>query len=136
MNEEEPLFTAAREVRPFLADLLGKDAEAVDEALVRILLSTQPTADKLRQIQAVFDNDDRLVDWIGQFIAAGSIPPEVAGRTSRGPGGGYVDLPGDTGPRPGVRFSCPNGDYTRYLLRQGELLPPCPTHGLALVRTA
>jgi hypothetical protein len=134
MNDEEPLFAAAREVRPFLTDLLGQEAAAVDEALARILLSTQSSADKLSQIQAVFGEDDRLTDWIGQFIEEGSIPPEVAGRAIRG--AGYVDVPGDVGYRPGVRFNCPKGDYTRYLLRQGEPLPPCPTHGLALVRAA
>jgi hypothetical protein len=136
VNDEEPLLAAACEVRPFLAHLLGKDAAAVDEALARILLSTQPTSDKLSQVQAVFSNDDRLVDWVGQFIAAGSIPPEVVGLATRSSGAGYVDLPGDIGHRPGVRFTCPNGDYTRYLLRKGELLPPCPTCGIALVRAA
>lgn len=136
MNDEELLFAAAREVRPFLADLLGEDAAAVDAALAGILLSTQPIPDQLSQVRTVFSDDDRLVDWVGQFIAAGSIPPEVAGLATRASGTGYVDLPGDISHRPGVRFTCPNGDYTRYLLRQGELLPPCPTHGIALVRAA
>lgn len=133
-NNEDPLLAAAREVRPFLADVVGKDAAAVDKALAGILLATQPIPDKLSQVQEVFANDNRLVDWAGQFIGAGSIPPEVAAQAARGPGIGYVDLPGDTGSRAGVQFTCPNGDYTRYLLRRGELLPPCPTCGIALVR--
>lgn len=52
----------------------GKDAAAVDESLARILLLTQPTLDKLDQVEAVFGND-RLIDWVAQTIAAGSIPP-------------------------------------------------------------
>lgn len=136
MSDEDPLFAAAREVRPFLADLLGKGAAAVDEALAIILLSTKPDPNRLDQLQAIFEDDDRLTDWLGQFIASGSVPPEVTGLVTRSPGGSYVDLPGNVGPRPAVRFMCPNGDYTLYLLRRGQFLPPCPTCNLVLIRTA
>ncbi|GAA4041796.1 hypothetical protein [Streptomyces shaanxiensis] len=132
MKDQDPLFAAAREVRPFLTDLLSEGATEVDELLATALLSTRSEFDRLSRLQEVFASDDRLIDWVGQFLAAGLIPPEVVGQVSRG--SGPVTLSGDPGRQPGVRFTCPNGDYTRYLLRRGEFVPPCPTCGKALVR--
>jgi hypothetical protein len=138
--DEDPLFAAAREVRPYLPDLLGAEANAVDGTLARVLLSTAPGPAKLSEIQTVFSSYERLVDWVGQFMTGGLIPPEFMASVSRGHavGSGFtpgVDLPGKDAQRPGVRFTCPNGDFTWYVLRLGEPVPDCPTCDLALVRS-
>lgn len=139
MSDDDLLFTIGREIRPFLAGLLGKDASQVDAALARTLLSGEPATDRLTRIQDTISSREELLSWAGQFIEAGSVPPEVKGQASRssgtlGPAGAIVGLAGTQGARPGVRFTCPNGDYTRYKLRRGEELPLCPSCGLTLIR--
>lgn len=133
MTDDSELFTAARAVRPFLADLVPQHAAAVDRELAGALLSSDPDEVRLDRIQSVFSAHDSLTDWIGQFLAGDSIPPEVLEIVTRG---GYKGLAGDNLPLPGTRFVCPNGDYEVRVLRRGQHIRPCPTCGLGLVQAA
>jgi hypothetical protein len=132
MSEDEILFAAAREVRPFLRDLVGSESDAIDTSLARALLSSEADELRLDQIDGAFRGNDALVAWLAQFVAGGATPPEVRGTVVRG--GHFSGLAGDPSPLSGARFACPKGDYVFYALRRGESIEPCPTHGLALVR--
>jgi|SRR5580704_7022625 hypothetical protein len=138
MNDDAALFAAAREVRPFLPDLVERDALAVDGELAAALLSRDPDDARLNRIELVFGSNGALINWVGQFLAGGETPPEVVGILSRFPGAAATavnpGLAGDPEPQPGTRFSCPNRDYARYVLRRGEHVGQCPTCGLDLVR--
>jgi hypothetical protein len=131
MTDDSELFAAARAVRPFLADLIPQHAVAVDRELAAALLSSDPDEVRLDRIESVFGAHDSLTDWIGQFLAAGAIPPEVHEIVTRA---GYKGLAGDNPPIPGTRFVCPNGDYEVSVLRRGQYIRPCPTCGLRLVQ--
>jgi hypothetical protein len=137
-SADDAVMSAAREIRPFLNDLVGARAKSVDAALASILMSRDDDMSRVEALSGVFADSSELTDWIGQYVYNEMIPPEVVGRVSRGAGpgsGGYAGLPGDPAPVPGTRFTCPDGrDYTRYLLRSGETLESCPTHHCALVR--
>lgn len=139
MTDDSELFAAARAVRPFLADLIPQHAVAVDRELAAALLSSDPDEVRLDRIESVFGAHDSLTDWIGQFLAAGAVPPEVFEVVTRG---GYKGLAGDNSlagdilPSPGIRFACPNGDYEVSVLRRGQAIRPCPTCGLHLVQAA
>jgi hypothetical protein len=133
MSNDDGLFAAARAVRPFLADLVPQEAAIVDRELASTLLSNDPDDVRLDRIQSVFASHDSLIDWIGQFLAADSTPPEVIEIVTRGD---YRGLAGDPGPLPGTRFVCPNGDYEFHVLRRGQVIRPCPTCGLSLVQAA
>lgn len=135
MSDDRELFAAARAVRPFLEDLVPQEAAAVDRELAAALLSSDPDDARLDGIQSVFAGHQSLTDWIAQFLAANSTPPEVVEVVTRlAAGAAYQNLAGDPAPQPGTRFVCPNGDYVRHVLRRGQTIKPCPTCGLSLVQ--
>jgi hypothetical protein len=133
MGDDSGLFAAARAVRPYLADLVPDHAATVDRELGAALLSSDPEEARLDRIYSVFKAHESLNDWIGQFLAQGSLPPEVAEIVTRA---GYKPLAGDNQPYSGVLFVCPNGDYEFRVLRRGQAIKPCPTCGLRLVQAA
>jgi hypothetical protein len=133
MTDDSELFAAARVVRPFLAELVPRHAAAVDRELSAALLSSDPEEVRLDRIESVFGAHDTLTDWIGQFLAGGSIAPEVLEIVTRSD---YKGLAGNNLPLPGTRFVCPNGDYEFSVLRRGQAIRPCPTCGLRLVQAA
>jgi hypothetical protein len=102
--------------------LLGDadEARSLDAELAGLLDPPDPRAivERLLVVPA-------LRDWAGMFAATG-YPPDLVMAERR-----WVELPGHGDPVRPTRLACPRGDYVVYRRFVGQVIPLCPTHGLA-----
>ena len=124
MNDE--LREVARAVRPYLSELVGGDARALDDRLAGLLADP---GDVDEHIDAVLRSNTRLLAFAQQMLTDDRLrPPPAQLAAERDIGTGGEGEPVDA-----ERFSCPNGDYTWYRISVVFAVPDCPTHRVALV---
>jgi hypothetical protein len=117
---EPTIRDVADQIRRELPDLMGSSAPAVEhdiddrmrdgdeDGLFAVLVAHEPTRRRLDEL----------------------LPQEL----EAGDRGGFSLLPGHS-PEPSkpLVFACPMGDYEWLVFDVAEPVPPCPTHGSALV---
>jgi hypothetical protein len=129
-QREERWLELARQIRPFLVDLVAPaEAVEVDRQLADLLDPQQPRDAAVAGIKKLLAAHHRAQGWSGAFLDAGR-PPELLASVERG----YSPLPGISEPPPPDRYRCPAGDYVWYRVAIGRRVPDCPTHGTTLER--
>ncbi len=131
-DDDEPLLELARAIRPYLPDLVGDQAAAMDRDLARLLEeaggSTAAPAGILDRLGA----HTATRKWGAKFLETG-LPPDVASLFEARRGDSYEELPGLGGVVRAPKYACPQGDFVWYRRSQGQVPPRCPTHGIDLV---
>lgn len=126
MCDSDNILEAARAIRPYLADLLGVDAEAIDRQVAKLLSDAKSGQQVNNQILELLSSFNPTREWMAEFLKD-NLPPQVTSSYRSY----YRRPPGDPNPPQTVRYVCPEGDFIVY----GEPVPPtCPTHGLLLIR--
>lgn len=124
--DPEDVLECARSIRLELPELLGADAEPFDQQL----------ADLLAQANSGQPTDQQIVDLLKSNDRTRSRAGEMLSKPATAKGGDYQRLPGKSEGQKTVKYICPVGnDFTRRL-RQGEEIPICRTHKVALVPAA
>ncbi|MDN3024996.1 hypothetical protein [Streptomyces sp. S.PB5] len=132
--EVEGLLEAARCIRPYLSDLIGPQADSLDEDLATLLAAAHDGQDVAEPLRSLLSDYTATEAFLTQVLedAPRYRPPQLHWAASRG---GPQPLAGDIGPiLYAGSYACPQGDYVWYRPEVGEPVPPCPTHGIALVR--
>lgn len=123
--DEEDVRQAAREIRPYLKDLLGTEEAAVDMDLRLTNLLTDAQAGRQVKVPllAILGKVDATRDWAREFLR-NKIAPQLY-RTWR-------QSPDALAEATAKRWTCPHGDFEWYAV--GDQRPPlCPTHQVELV---
>jgi hypothetical protein len=125
---DEQVLEAARAIRPFLAELVGSDADRVDRELAALLARSHDDedGDVERLILGCLMRSPATHDWAARFLT--DQGRDGAGGRQRG----YSPVGGDGEPVAAPRFACPEGDTVWYRHSVGQQPPICTTHGLAL----
>jgi hypothetical protein len=127
---DEAVWEAARSVRPYLWELVGPDAPAVDAALAELLTDSdvdEHTQYRLRNVLESHEATGIFLQRIREDTPAHRPPQVLSEQTKR-----YTTPAGDPSPVPADKFACPHGDYVWYQPEVGARVPPCPTHHCAL----
>jgi hypothetical protein len=119
---------AVRGIRPYLPELLGDRATAMDTTLQQLLHDPDGTDDCI----ALLETDPATQAWLADFFETG-LPPDIAPRLERG--AGYAPLPGHGVPRGPQRYTCPvDRNYDWYRVEITDPVPDCRDHpGIRLV---
>ena len=116
----EDVLEGARTIRPFLPDLLGTEAEPVDQQLAELLGQAKAGQQDDQQILEILTSHPKTRSWIAEFLS-----PEQASK-------GYQSLPGKPSAVSAPKYVCPEGDYTWFQRSAGTPVPSCPTHNCQL----
>ena len=125
--DEVRLSDAARAMRPYLTQILGPAAPAVDERLSALLGAEYAGGDVDEALEEIL-SDPRLAGWVTYFLEHNEPPPSwsTGMRTYMGP-------PFSSAMPIATVFDCPVGnDFTYYARTKGETIPPCRNHAVAL----
>lgn len=121
MFKPEDVLEGARSIRPYLAELLGTNAEQVDQQLAELLAHAETGQQVDEQILELLKSDEETYYWIAEFL---SQPLESKG---------FQGLPGQRRTQQAQKYICPIGnDYTWYR-HGGEPIKICRTHDVALI---
>jgi len=129
---DEQILEAARAVRPYLAELVGPDADRVDGELAVLLARSRDGRDGEVEglILDCLMRNPATHDWAASFLIAQQPPDAGAGQR------GYGSLGGEGEVVAALRFACPvGGDTVWYRRSVGQEPPICGTHRLALQPT-
>ena len=121
MFKPENVLEGARSIRPYLAELLGMNAEQVDQQLADLLARAETGQEVDKQILELLKSDEETYYWIAEFL---SEPPESKG---------FQQLPGQGRTQQTQKYICPIGNDYTYYRRSGESIKICPTHNVALI---
>jgi hypothetical protein len=119
---DEKLIEGARAIRPYLTELLGDRAEAVDAQLAELLNKSAAGGKTDNLILDVLVQDDKTRKWLDEFLDRGTPAAERS----------YSPLPGQPTPVMAQRYECPQGDYVWYRRTVADKTPRCPTHNVPL----
>ena len=127
MHDTNAHMDGARAIRPYLKELLGAEADAVDQQLAELLESGRRGNKVDNLILEVIRQHENTRKWMAEFLEK-KLPPELGqgSREYRPPLGGK--------PVPVPKYVCPEGDYIWYRSSVGEPVPNCPTHEARLVK--
>lgn len=123
-NQSKDLLDGARSIRPFLADLLGADADAIDNALADLLSQARAGQQVEKQIAALLSSNERTLVWMRGYLAR-----RKAGMRF----GGYEQVAGTPSPVEALYYTCPQDDYIWPRRAAGQKVPNCPTHKIPLI---
>jgi hypothetical protein len=129
MSERGWIRDAARALRGDLAALELPRANELDRAVADLLAAGKAGADIDDDLLELLREDPRTRAYTEFFVRFGSPPSPEHVKVRGG-----STLPGDAGPIPLARYSCPMGDYDWYRRAAGQPLPHCPTHDVPLKR--
>lgn len=126
MSQSRDLLDCARSIRPFLADLLGADADNVDRALADLLAQARTGQQVEKQIEDLLDSHESTRTWMVRYLER-----RKAGLRF----GVYEQVPGDGDPSPveALLYTCPEDDYLWPRRASGQKIPRCPTHNVRLI---
>lgn len=113
----EDVLEGACSIRPYLPELLGLEAEQVDQQLADLLKKSKAGQQVDQQILELLKSHPKTRNWIAVFLS----PKQVSK--------GYERLPGNIGAVSSQKFVCPEGDYIWYRRTAGIPVPSCPNHG-------
>ena len=127
---KEGLWEAARCVRPYLSELVGRAAPEVDRAIEEVL-NGQHDDDAERRLHAIFESYEGTDAFLERVLedAPNYRPPQVV--TALAAHKGYVPGAGNSSPVRADKFVCPHGDFVWYRPEVGVPTPDCPppSHG-------
>ena len=128
---DEGVWETARCVRPYLSELVGDEAPAMDIALADVLNDGPHDDLGERRLTALLESHEGTLLFMRRVLRDKShLPPQVAAlQTTR-----YTSPSGDPVPPPPDKFKCPHGDVVWYRPEVGVPIKKCPTHGCVLVR--
>jgi hypothetical protein len=129
---DERVLELARAIRPYLPELVGDKAGAMDHDLARLLEVASRTTTAPADILDSLGAHAATQEWGAKFLETG-LPPDVASLFEVRRGDSYEDLAGLGGAVRARKYVCPNGDFVWYHRYQGQVPPLCPTHGCDLV---
>ncbi|MFI0980866.1 hypothetical protein ACH4SP_28130 [Streptomyces sp. NPDC021093] len=136
---DEVVLDVARTIRPYLAGLIGEDAEVLDRNLVRLLGRARAGADVDEAILDLLSESPATHAWTASVLGdERHLPPDLQSRAERsGDKGGYTPLGNPHGGDPvdAERYVCPeDGAYAWWRTSVGQSIPDCPDHpGVGLV---
>jgi len=129
MYQTEDILEGARTIRPHLHELVGGEAERVDDALADLLARAELGQKTDTLILDLLSTHKATKDWMRDYL---SRPYSL--RESAGTKGYYTRPGGDSAPISAQRYVCPvAGDTVWYRQYAGEDIPMCNTHGVQLV---
>lgn len=135
---DDPVLEAAREIRPFLTDLVGSEAAGpLDDQLAELLEAAQAGQDTVAGLRALLRSDQATSAFLDDVLddAPGYRPTRWQRRAPTR--GIFETLPGDLLPMHAGKYGCPTGmDYTWYRPDVGVPVPDCPTHHVVLVKVS
>lgn len=122
----EDIFETARTIRPYLPDLIGSEAETVDNTLVDLLTKADAGNPVDNLILELLAERDATRKWAREFLQD-KVPPPVT-RSYNPLAGSVSQINADT-------FVCKMDgcDYVWYRPKQGIEPPNCPKHEIQLV---
>ncbi|MFM7427783.1 MAG: hypothetical protein ACKO7W_22750 [Elainella sp.] len=112
----EDILEGARTIRFFLPDLLGTEAEAVDQQLAELLGQAKAGQQADQQILEILKGHPETYRWIAEFLSSEPDPKSPR-------------LPGLPNAVSAPKYVCPEGDYSWFQRSIGIPVPSCPTHG-------
>jgi hypothetical protein len=130
---DEGIREAARAVRPFLMEFLGREvADELDAHLAALLMNAAAEDDVDERLRTALQAHEATQVFLQRVLddAPAFRPPSVVSETTRAYGG----LPGDSSPVSADKFTCPYGDYVTYRMEVGAEVEQCPTHHCPLER--
>jgi hypothetical protein len=120
--EEQEVLDAARAIRPHLPDLVGKEAQEVDDQLQRLLAQSGTGETVKIAILRVLGQRDATRQWANDLL---KVPQRDRS---------YEELPGKVQMVSVPKYICPQGDGTPwYRFGIGDQVPLCPNHRIPLV---
>lgn len=133
---DSPVLEAAREIRPFLTELVGAEtAGPLDEQLAELLGATQAGQDTVARLRALLRSDDATSAFLDDVLDDAPDYRPTRWQRRAPTRGIYEALPGDLLPMHAGKYGCPAGrDYIWYRPDVGALIPDCPTHHVVLVK--
>ena len=129
----EGVQEAARNVRPYLSELVGPAAAEVDAQLAELLAAAEQGEDVGTELRAALDSHEGTLAFLEAVLddAPKYRPPQVQPSSLKG---AYSGLPGQTLPVEADKYRGPKlNDYVWYRPSVGVPVPECPTHHVLLV---
>lgn len=132
MNSSAHVLQAAREIRPYLPELLmSAEANSLALRLEQAIAAAQQDEAQQVTILALLSEAESTREWTRLFLEEGKPAAEILQiiRT-------YHPLPGKTGAIASPRYRCPVASchQTWYRREVEAAIPDCPIHGVKLVR--
>jgi hypothetical protein len=129
---EEPVVQAARQIRPYLTELVGPQAApALDTRIASLLEAARGGEDAAGSLRSLLQGDEATSEFLAEVLddEPEYRPAKWQPHTVRR---GIADLGGDLLPMHAGKYSCPRSDYTWYRPDVGVAVPECPTHHIVL----
>ena len=127
MYDTNDFMDGARAIRPYLKDLLGAEAGAVDQQLAELLESGQRGNKVDNLILEVIRHHESTRRWMAEFLEK-KLPPQLAQELRE------YQPPLGVKPLAVPKYVCPEGDYTWYRQSVRDPVGVCPTHKIVLVK--
>ena len=133
---DDPVLEAAREIRPFLTDLVGSEAAGpLDDQLAELLEAAQAGQDTVAGLRALLRSDQATSAFLDDVLDDAPEYRPTRWQRRAPTRGIFETLPGDVLPMHAGKYGCPTGrDYTWYRPDVGVPIPDCPTHHVVLVK--
>lgn len=133
---DDPVLEAAREIRPFLTDLVGPEAAGpLDNQLAELLEAAQAGQDTVAGLRALLRSDHATSAFLDDVLDDAPEYRPTRWQRRAPTRGIFETLPGDVLPMHAGKYGCPTGrDYTWYRPDVGVPIPDCPTHHVVLVK--
>jgi len=126
MTHSISILDIAHEIRPLLPELLGEEAEAVDQALARLLERAESGEDVNYQIRVLLGKYEATDSWKRDRLN------RLKGNRYDASDEKYHRLPGKTGTPDAVEYACPVPGCSVphwFLVDAGDVIPSCEIHG-------
>jgi hypothetical protein len=135
---DDPMLEAAREIRPFLTDLVGSEAAGpLDDQLAELLEAAQAGQDTVAGLRALLRSDQATSAFLDDVLDDAPEYRPTRWQRRAPTRGIFEGLPGDLLPMHAGKYGCPTGrDYTWYRPDVGVPVPDCPTHHVVLVKVS
>jgi hypothetical protein len=132
MTSQPDVLQAAREIRPYLPELLtSADLERVVHRLEQAIAAAQDQPDQSDTIRGLLSETELTREWMRLYLEEGKPAAEILTiiRT-------YKPLPGKAGAIASPRYRCPVASchQTWYRRAANADIPDCPIHGVKMVR--
>ena len=113
----EDVLEGTRLIRAYLPELLGDQAQAVDQDIAALLAQMQQGESADEPLLELLKQHEATSAWMGEYLSSRPVTK------------GFEQLPGRSGAIAARKFVCPYNDYVWYQRSAGQTVPRCPTHG-------